>query len=211
MTLEAPIACTLDFHDFNARLVQISELNRDALRGYERGDLVLRLRYTAAAAHRVREMVQHEQACCGFLRFELREQGDELLLTITAPEEARIAAETLFEQFAARAGTGGARAARVALACGAGAASCAAGCVLPLALPAVILASAGTTLAWLAGAHTWMTGLAVITVAIAWLWLGKEMVRSGARPAKSTLYIMAAATTLTALAAVWPFLESRLL
>jgi len=56
-----------------------------------------------------------------------------------------------------------------------------------------------------------MTGLAVITVAIAWLWIGKESVQSGAQPAKSTLYIMAAATTLTALAAGWPFLESRLL
>jgi hypothetical protein len=64
-----PIACTLDVGDFRARLAQIAALNRDALHEHRR--------------------------CCAFLAFDLREESDELRLTITAPEEARGAAETL--------------------------------------------------------------------------------------------------------------------
>jgi hypothetical protein len=158
------------------------------------------------ARDRVREMVKREQACCGFLAFDLREEGQELRLTITAPEEARGAAETLFDQFAAGAGHGGARAT-----CATGAAACAAGCVLPLALPAVALASTGTMLAWLAGAHAWMTALASIAVAAAWVRIWRESARSSARPARSTLYMMAVATFLLALALAWPLIEPKLL
>lgn len=207
----SPIACTLDIGNFRERLAQIAALNRDALRGYERDGLVLRLRYGAAAGDRVREMVEREQACCGFLAFDLREVGNELWLTITAPEEARGAAETLFDQFAAGAGHGGARAANLALACATGAAACATGCVLPLALPAVALASTGTMLAWLTGAHAWMTALASIAVAAAWVWIWRESVRSNARPARLTLYMMVVATLLLALALAWPLIEPKLL
>jgi hypothetical protein len=206
-----PIACTLDAGDFRDRLNQIAALNRDALRGHRRDGLVLHLRYAAVAGDRVCEMVKREQACCGFLAFDLREEGDELRLTITAPGEARIAAEMLFDQFAAGATTAGSRVAHVALACGAGAAACAMGCVLPLALPAVVLASTGSMLAWIAGAHVWMTTIAVIAVAVAWIWIWRETVRSRARPARSTLYMMAVATFLLALALAWPLIEPKLL
>jgi hypothetical protein len=201
----------LDVTDFRERLAQIAALNHDALNGHRRDGLVLHLRYAAFARERVREMVDREQACCGFLTFNLREEGAEVELTITAPEEARIAADTLFDQFAAGATTAGSRAARVALTCGAVAAACAAGCLLPLTLPAVVLASTGTMLAWLAGAHAWMTALAGIAVAAAWVWIWRESVRSGVRPARSTLYMMVVATLLLALALTWPLIEPKVL
>jgi hypothetical protein len=108
----APIACTLTRDDFDSRLAWIGELTRDALREHRRDDLVLQLTYAPEAAHRVREMVRREQACCAFLTFDLRAEPDAVQLTITAPEDARAAADALFEQFVATAdaGDGGQRA-----------------------------------------------------------------------------------------------------
>jgi len=107
MTLDKtpPIACTLTAGNFKDRIAWISELTRDALRSHERQDLVLDLRYGPEARGRVREMVRKEQECCAFLTFETHEDLDEIRLTITAPEEAREAADQLFEQFVASAPT----------------------------------------------------------------------------------------------------------
>jgi len=66
------------------------------------GDLTLVLEYRREALPDVRQLVQGEQACCAFLDFKLDERGDSLILTITAPEAARDAADMLFEQFEAR-------------------------------------------------------------------------------------------------------------
>jgi hypothetical protein len=204
---ETPIACTLSAGDYRGRLAQIAALARDALRSYEKDGLVLHLSYDAAAAERVREMVRREQDCCAFLTFELQEEGEEIAVTISAPEEARIAAETMFDQFITPAGDNTRGPARVALACACAAAACGAACVAPLALPAVVLAGMGTMLAWLAGAHSWMTGLATLAVAAAWLWICWQANRSGARPASATLWTMGVATLLLALSLVWPLVE----
>jgi hypothetical protein len=97
-----PIACTLAPGDYRDRLSWIVRLARDALRGSERRDLVLELRYAPEAAARVREMVRRAQVCCGFLTFDLRESPEEIQLTVRAPEEAREALDTIFGQFLAR-------------------------------------------------------------------------------------------------------------
>jgi hypothetical protein len=94
-----PIACTLTGHNLQERLAAILALTRDALQGFERRGLILDLRFAGNAAARVREMVRKERDCCGFLTFDLREVEQEVRLTITAPEEAREAADFLFEQF----------------------------------------------------------------------------------------------------------------
>ncbi len=94
------IACTLTSAQLQNRLTSIGELARDALRHHERHDLVLKLHYALDAAERVGEMVGNEKECCSFLTFDLR-VADEVKLTITAPEEGREAAESLFEQFIA--------------------------------------------------------------------------------------------------------------
>jgi hypothetical protein len=79
----------------------IAELTRDDLQSYERNDLVLDLKYAPEAAERFREMVRKEKECCAFLNFNLREDHREVRLTITAPEDAREAANVLFQQFVA--------------------------------------------------------------------------------------------------------------
>jgi hypothetical protein len=94
-----PIACTLTPGDLRERLALIRQLTAEALLGYDRDGLVLALRYAPAALERVRAMVASEQHCCAFLKFEVRGQPDVVHVTITAPENARDAAEELFEQF----------------------------------------------------------------------------------------------------------------
>jgi hypothetical protein len=98
---QPPIACTLAPGDYGDRLSWIAQLARDALRGSERHDLVIELRYAPEAAARVREMVRREQVCCAFLTFDLRESPEEIQLTVRAPEEARGALDTIFGQFLA--------------------------------------------------------------------------------------------------------------
>lgn len=94
-----PIACTLAAGEFKDRLVWIGALTRDALRRFERRDLVLQLYFAPEAGERVRELVRKEQACCSFLTFDLDEHSDEIRLIVTAPEAAREVADTLFGEF----------------------------------------------------------------------------------------------------------------
>jgi len=98
------IACTLSGDVLQDRRAWIADLARDALRGSERNDLSVRLRFAPEAIQRVRDMVRYEQACCSFLTFELDEHPDEISVTITAPEAARAAADSLFAQFTALVG-----------------------------------------------------------------------------------------------------------
>ena len=96
-----PIACTLTAGDLRERLGLIQALTAEALVGYDRDGLVLALRYAPEAVERVRAMVASEQHCCAFLDFDVREEPDVVHVTITAPENARGAADELFEQFTA--------------------------------------------------------------------------------------------------------------
>jgi hypothetical protein len=96
-----PIACTLSGEARQDRRAWIATLVRDDLRSSERDDLTLRLRFALEAVQRVQEMVRMEQACCGFLTFEIdaRPQSHEIWLTIRAPEAARAAADAFFAPF----------------------------------------------------------------------------------------------------------------
>jgi hypothetical protein len=62
---------------------------------------MLGLTYDRCAAAAVHEFVRREQACCGFLRFDVRESADAVRLTITAPPEARSSADDLLAHFVA--------------------------------------------------------------------------------------------------------------
>lgn len=88
-----------------------------------------------------------------------------------------------------------------------GALACAAGCILPFAMPAVVVASAGGVIAWLVQAQGWMMNLAVVAVAAGWIRVGWLSLRYKARPAPSTVGAMTAATLVLALAAVWRMVE----
>lgn len=100
------------------------------------------------------------------------------------------------------------RAARgAALTAAVGAGACGLCCVLPFALPAVALASAGGILAWLGGAQFWVTVLAGVIVATAWVWIAWRSARTKAKPASGTLFIMTIATGVLLLGVLWPHLE----
>jgi hypothetical protein len=101
MTESTPIACALSAGDFKDRLGWIRELSAKSLRSHHRDGLTLQLTYDRCAAADVHEFVRREQACCGFLRLEVRESADAVHLTITAPPEAESAADDLFAHFVA--------------------------------------------------------------------------------------------------------------
>jgi hypothetical protein len=226
-----PVACTLAPGAFEDRLAWIAALNKDALRKYERCDLVLELSYALEARERVHEMVRNEQACCAFLAFELHEAGNEIRLTVTAPETAREVADALFEQFVANAPAPsscacttsaavvnipskeprGTKAAGVtAITLSTGAVACGVCCVLPFALPATVLASTGSLLALLVKMHVWVTILAILSVVGAWGWIAWQTRRTRRKPAISTLFMMGASTMLLTVAVLWPLLEKPL-
>jgi len=94
-----------------------------------------------------------------------------------------------------------------ALTVAAGAVACGVCCVLPFALPAVALASAGSIIAWLGGFQFWATVLAAAIVAAAWIWIIVQSLRTEAKPARSTLYMMGTATTVLLLALLWSHIE----
>ena len=100
--MDVPIACTLTGDSYRERANWIADLAREGLRSFERRDLVLELRFTAAVVSRVREMVRKEQECCAFLTFTLAEDPGGVTLTIAAPERAREAADLIFEPFLPR-------------------------------------------------------------------------------------------------------------
>jgi hypothetical protein len=230
-TGEEPIACTLTGGDYRERLAWIANLNRDALQEQRRNDLQLDLTYRREAAPQVREMVERERACCAFLTFTLREDADATRLAIIVPEVAREAADLLLAPFlstgeAARCGctadpqTGAAcskrslgerRVGTVATATACSALACAACCVLPFALPSVMLTGIGGLIAWMARSAGWIADLALIAVAGGWVWLVWQSVRARMKPAKSTLCAMGIATVASALALGWPLYEASLL
>jgi hypothetical protein len=97
---ESPlIACTLGSGDFKDRIGWIRELSARSLRSHRRDGLMLELTYDRSAAADVHNLVRREQACCGFLRFDVHESADAVHLTITAPPEAQSAADELFAHF----------------------------------------------------------------------------------------------------------------
>lgn len=98
-TTDAPIACTLGAGDFKARIAWLADLNARALAEHRRDGLTLHLRYRAEALGEVEDLVRQERDCCGFLDFQVRPDGAFVDLAITAPAEADLAAETLFNDF----------------------------------------------------------------------------------------------------------------
>jgi hypothetical protein len=92
-----------------------------------------------------------------------------------------------------------------------GAVACGVCCVLPFALPAVVLASSGGVLAVFAQAFWGALYLATVMVGGAWLWVLADTRRTGRRPHRSTLTMMAVATAALGAAALWPTIEPHLI
>lgn len=89
--------------------------------------------------------------------------------------------------------------------------ACGACCILPLALPAVIVAGLGGSLSWFAKALPWLTLISLIAVAVAWVMVWRESRATGKRASKLTLLLMLVATVMLAISLAWPFIEERVL
>jgi hypothetical protein len=88
-----------------------------------------------------------------------------------------------------------------------GAVACGVCCIVPFAFPAVAAASAGSLLAWFAGAHNAATALATLIVAGAWMSIGFQSHRTRQKVSNATLYTMAIATAVLVVAVLWPRFE----
>ncbi len=98
-----------------------------------------------------------------------------------------------------------ARAAAIATA--SGVLVCGVCCVLPIAIPAITLAWTGSVIAWLGGAQSWATMMAVFVVAAAWGLVGLQSILAKVEPARTTLYMMVIATVILILGLLWPRIE----
>ncbi|MGZ2442197.1 hypothetical protein [Sinorhizobium medicae] len=85
--------------------------------------------------------------------------------------------------------------------------ACGVCCVLPFAVPAAILGSAGGALAWFAEAYRWLTPMALITVTAGWAWVGYQSWRTHRSPARLTVVVMIFATAMMLAAWIWPAFE----
>jgi hypothetical protein len=92
-----PVACSLSGPELKERLAEISAAGRHAVRV---GD-ELRFPGDAATRERLQGIIAAESRCCAFLSFDLRESGDELVLTIDAPADGEPIASELIEAFGA--------------------------------------------------------------------------------------------------------------
>jgi hypothetical protein len=103
MTREEPIACSLGASDLRQRLSEIAAVGADSL--IERsivGDRhLLRFRSNARTRRRLEAIIAAEAQCCAFLHLSLDEQGDELALSIDAPEDGQLTADALAAAFTA--------------------------------------------------------------------------------------------------------------
>ena len=107
---------------------------------------------------------------------------------------------------AANKNAGGKAAGAAAMTASLAAAACTACCILPFTLPAVVLASTGGLIAVLDHAHGWVTRLAILAVACAWLWIAWQARKTQRRPARATVSVMILATLVTAATASWPMI-----
>jgi hypothetical protein len=92
----APIACTLTPSEFKSRATWIQQLTDKALLAHHIDDATAHLLYRPEAKDAVEQLVRQEQACCGFLQFEMVQTAAGIAVTINAPNEARGDAAPLF-------------------------------------------------------------------------------------------------------------------
>jgi len=102
MTEETPIACSLGASDLRQRLDEIAEIGADSLieRSAEGGHHLLRFRSDPSTRRRLEAIVAAEAKCCSFLHLSLEEQGGELVLSVSAPQDGQPIADELAAAFA---------------------------------------------------------------------------------------------------------------
>ena len=83
----APIACTLSAAEMPRREAQIRALARDGLISVAREEQRAQFRFRAGSdlRRRIDELVDAESQCCAFLDFQVAQERDATVLTISAP------------------------------------------------------------------------------------------------------------------------------
>jgi hypothetical protein len=92
-----PMACSLGPEDASSRAAEWRRLYRQALiEGRREGDAVaLRFHASPDVERALDDLVAAERDCCPFLNLALSPEGDDLLLTVSGPPQAR----PIVEQF----------------------------------------------------------------------------------------------------------------
>ena len=95
---EPPVACSLTGSEQVVRASEARELMQGALIAREPIEGGVRLRFRGAFETRaaVRDLARREKECCPFFEFELAEAGEEIVMTVTAPADARPLLDSLF-------------------------------------------------------------------------------------------------------------------
>ena len=101
MTPDTPIACSLDADELRQRLAEMSAIGNEALRHVRSSPRQAVLRFTADDETRVRleAIVAAEARCCAFMDFELGDEADAIVMTISAPEGAELVLDDLVAAF----------------------------------------------------------------------------------------------------------------
>jgi methylaspartate ammonia-lyase len=101
MTTPLPIACTLTGDELLARLDEIRDLSRHALRAKttDGTHAVLSFDPAPGVRDRLATIVAAEARCCAFLTMQLADEPDALTLTIDAPADAEAVLEELLSSF----------------------------------------------------------------------------------------------------------------
>ena len=101
MTTPVPIACTLTADELPARLDEIRDLSRHALRAKTTTGTHAVLSFYPAAdvRDRLAAIVAAESKCCAFLTMQLADEPDAITLTIDAPDDAEPVLAELLTSF----------------------------------------------------------------------------------------------------------------
>jgi hypothetical protein len=101
MAEDTPVACSLEASALESRLGAIARAGAEGLlsKRTEGDRRLLRFRDTEAMRRQLEEIVSAEAKCCSFLDLSLKEDGNELVLSIAAPQNAREIADELAEAF----------------------------------------------------------------------------------------------------------------
>jgi hypothetical protein len=104
MAKELPVVCSLDVTGLEQRLASIAEIGTAALisRYADGPRQVLRFRSSRETREGLERVVAAEAECCAFLDLSLREEGDELLLSVSAPEAGQTTADAFAAAFDSR-------------------------------------------------------------------------------------------------------------
>lgn len=102
MAQPLPLACTLDAAALGERTAAMRRIGERALVSAHSDGGHAELRFAPDARPEVEAIVAAEAECCAFLTMDLRDAGDELVLTVAAPARAEAVVDGLVAAFATR-------------------------------------------------------------------------------------------------------------